>query len=90
MEKLNASANAIPCHNDCSFTKAMIIITKQNKLTIIVSAFFSEKYFFMILGLGRWTLHEALYFNKYRPGKDLGLLSIGKKVKNFVQQRKTF
>jgi hypothetical protein len=58
IEKLKAKAKAIPCHNDCSLTKAMIIMTKQNMLAITVSAFFSEKYFFMILGLG-WTLHEA-------------------------------
>lgn len=47
IEKLKASAKAIPSHIDCCFTKERIIITKQNKLTITVNAFFSLKYFFI-------------------------------------------
>lgn len=34
---------------DSFFTKDMIIITKQNKQTITVKAFFSDKYFFIQL-----------------------------------------
>jgi hypothetical protein len=44
-EKLKASANAAVSNHDC-LPKEMIIMQKQNKLTIMVSAFFSEKYFF--------------------------------------------
>ena len=47
IEKLNASAKAIACQTDCSLKKETIIIIKQKRLTITVSAFFSDKYFFM-------------------------------------------
>jgi len=46
-EKLNASAKAKTCHIDCPVARDMIIITKQNRLTITVNAFFSDKYFFI-------------------------------------------
>ena len=35
------------CQIDCPFINETIIITKQKTLTATVSAFFSEKYFFM-------------------------------------------
>ncbi len=44
IEKLKASAKATPCQNDCSLTKAIIIIIKQKMLTITVKAFLSVKY----------------------------------------------
>jgi hypothetical protein len=46
IEKLKAKANATVSHID-SFTAATIVITRQNKLAIIVRAFFSVKYFFI-------------------------------------------
>jgi len=46
MEKLKASAKATASHTDW-FNAATMVIDKQNKLAIIVSAFFSEKYFFI-------------------------------------------
>jgi hypothetical protein len=50
-EKLKASAKAIASHKLPSLAMATIIMTKQNRLAITVSAFFSEKYRFMIIGL---------------------------------------
>jgi len=49
MEKLNANAKATDSQIDC-LLKAMIIMTRQNKLVITVRAFFSEKYFFILIG----------------------------------------
>src|SRR5947207_1159896 len=46
-EKLNAKANATHSHQVCLLNEIRNI-TRQNKLTITVSAFFSEKYFFSI------------------------------------------
>ncbi len=43
-EKLNARAYATASQIDSLYTKERIIITKQNKLTITVKAFFSDKY----------------------------------------------
>jgi hypothetical protein len=50
-EKEKARANAIASHRLPSFFIAMIIMTKQNKLAITVSAFFSDKYRFMLAEL---------------------------------------
>jgi hypothetical protein len=50
-EKLKANANATACHIDWPLIKVTIIIIRQNKLTITVRAFFSEKYFFILSGL---------------------------------------
>ncbi|MDB5252796.1 MAG: hypothetical protein JWP27_1965 [Flaviaesturariibacter sp.] len=49
-EKLKARAKAIACQIDSILKKEMSIMTKQNRLTITVNAFFSEKYF-LIFGL---------------------------------------
>jgi hypothetical protein len=51
IEKEKAKANAMASHRLPSFFMAMIIITKQKTLTTTVSAFFSDKYFFMSAGL---------------------------------------
>src|SRR5829696_7890750 len=90
MEKLNAKAKPIPCQSDCSFTKAIIIMIKQNWLIITVNAFFSLKYFFMIKGLGWWILHGPLTCNKYSLEKSFSLLIVGKKVKTFGQYQLFF
>ena len=50
-EKLKANAKATTSHIDWPFTNETIIIIKQNKLTITVKAFFSDKYFFILTGL---------------------------------------
>jgi hypothetical protein len=50
-EKLKARANATACQIDCPLIKVTIIMIRQNKLTITVKAFFSEKYFFILSGL---------------------------------------
>jgi hypothetical protein len=42
IEKLNASAKAAASQYDCLLIKAMNIITRQNKLTITVNAFFQK------------------------------------------------
>jgi hypothetical protein len=47
-EKLKAKANAMACQSDSYLKMATNIITKQNKLAITVSAFFSDKYLFMV------------------------------------------
>ena len=49
-EKLKANAKATACHIDWPFAKVTIIIIRQNKLTITVKAFFSDKYFFILSG----------------------------------------
>jgi hypothetical protein len=49
-EKLKARANAIACQIDSTLKKEMSIMMKQKRLTMTVSAFFSEKYF-LIAGL---------------------------------------
>lgn len=58
-EKLKARAKATPCQNDCSFTKAIIIITKQKTLTITVKAFLSVKYCFMFEIVTNGFIHEG-------------------------------
>lgn len=50
-EKLKAKAKATVSHKDWFFANEIIIIIKQNKLTITVNAFFSDKYFFICGGL---------------------------------------
>ena len=50
-EKLKASAKATTSHIDWALTRETIIMIRQNKLTITVNAFFSDKYFFILLGL---------------------------------------
>ena len=52
-DRLKARANAIASQSDWFWTKEMIIIIKQNRLTITVSAFLSEKYFLIIDGFTR-------------------------------------
>lgn len=47
-EKEKASANAIVSQSDCCLTMETISITRQNRLTITVKAFFSDRYFFII------------------------------------------
>ena len=44
MEKLNASPKARHSHQSC-FPNETIIIVKQNRQAVTVSAFFSERYF---------------------------------------------
>jgi hypothetical protein len=48
-EKEKARAKAITSQSDCCLTKEIISITRQNKLTITVRAFFSDKYLFILL-----------------------------------------
>ena len=50
-EKLKASAKATGSQIDWLLIKEMIIMIRQNKLTITVKAFFSDKYFFILAGL---------------------------------------
>jgi hypothetical protein len=71
-EKLKASANARHSHQAC-FPKDMSNITRQKRLTITVSAFFSEKYFFsigeaeeinfFIANKGKFRENHFLYFS---------------------------
>jgi hypothetical protein len=48
IEKLNASANATICQIDWLLKKDTSNIIKQNRLTITVRAFLSEKYFLIL------------------------------------------
>ena len=38
------------CHNDCPLISVRMIIIRQKRLTVTVSAFFSDRYFLMVLG----------------------------------------
>jgi ribosomal protein L17 len=60
-EKEKARAKASASHSDSLLKTATIIITKQNRLTTTVKAFFSDRYFFIKMVLSVWG---------YRYGKN--------------------
>jgi hypothetical protein len=51
IEKLNAKPNANASHKDSLLRTATKIMIRQNKLAITVKAFFSVKYFFILLDI---------------------------------------
>jgi len=61
--KLKARPKAIASHNEVLVINALIIMTKENMANITVKAFFSVKYFFIIVDLretSRWANIESL------------------------------
>jgi hypothetical protein len=67
-EKENANAKAMASHKLPSFLMAIIIMTKQNRLVTTVSAFFSDKYFLILVGFkdGLDFYEAQIYFKVLR------------------------
>ena len=61
MARLKARPKAMASHKEALVINALIIMIRLNKATITVKAFFSVKYFFIVV-----DLHEDFEVSKYR------------------------
>ena len=74
--RLKANPKATASHKEALVINALIIMIRENKATITVKAFFSVKYFFIIVDLhglydfGKYKFRKCFFYNEFGGMQD--------------------